>query len=427
MTSRINRTIRGAKYAPNRRDLMAGAAAAGAGAIAAGFVPSWAWAADGATLAAVLTDAVANNDVPFAVAMTGSAGGVTWSGAAGEAAPGMVASETTVMRIFSMTKAVGSTAAMILVERGKLDPDTPVEEILPQFAEMKVLDGFDGETPILRAPRTKATIRHLATHTSGLVYEFWNPDIVKYMELTQHPTVVSGLKASLNYPMVFDPGERWDYGIGIDWLGQVVEAVDGRRIDQFCQQELFDPLAMPDTRFEVTAEMKSRLAMVQMRGEDGTFSEFALAPPSNPEFYGMGHALYSTASDYMRFVRMFLNRGQLDGVRVISETAVDRMMANSIGDVRVGKMTTAVPPITADVDLFPGIDKTHSLGFLRVEQDVPGMRSAGSQGWAGVCNTHFWFDPSKDVAGVIMTQTLPFVEPRFMKLFEAFERAVYSS
>jgi CubicO group peptidase (beta-lactamase class C family) len=141
----------------------------------------------------------------------------------------------------------------------------------------------------------------------------------------------------------------------------------------------------------------------------------------------MGHALYSSASDYMRFVRMFLNRGQLDGVRILSEAALDRMLANSIGDVRVGKMTTVAPPISADVDLFPGIEKTHSLGFLRVEEDVPGMRSAGSQGWAGVCNTHFWFDPSKDVAGLIMTQTLPFVEPRFLKVYEAFERAVYSS
>ena len=427
MTGKVNTSIHGARYTPSRRDVMAGAAALGAGALPAGAVPSWAWAADGATLAAVLSNAVANNDVPFAVAMTGNADGITWSGAAGDAAPGIVANEATVMRIFSMTKAVGSTAAMILVDRGKLDPDTPVEEILPQFAEMKVLDGFDGDAPILRAPKSKATIRHLATHTSGLVYEFWNPDIVKYMELTQHPTIVSGLKASLNYPMVFDPGTRWDYGIGIDWLGQAVEAVDGRRIDQFCREELLDPLGMSDTRFEVSAEMKSRLAMVQMRGEDGAFSEFALAPPSNPEFYGMGHALYSSASDYMRFVRMFLNRGQLDGVRILSPSAVDQMMANSIGDVRVGKLTTVAPPISADVDLFPGIEKTHSLGFLRVEEDVPGMRSAGSQGWAGVCNTHFWFDPSKDVAGLIMTQTLPFVEPRFLKVYEAFERAVYSS
>ena len=141
----------------------------------------------------------------------------------------------------------------------------------------------------------------------------------------------------------------------------------------------------------------------------------------------MGQSLYSTAPDYMRFVRMFLNRGQLDGARILSEASVDLMLKNHIGDLRMRKMMTVAPQITADVNLFPGTDKTHSLGFLRVEQDVPGMRSAGSQGWAGVRNTHFWFDPTKDVAGLIMTQTLPFVEPPFMKVYEEFERAVYST
>ena len=326
-----------------------------------------------------------------------------------------------------MTKAVGSTAAMILIDQGKLEPETPVQDILPQFADIKVLEGFDGDTPKLRSPKSKATIRHLATHTSGLVYEFWNPDIPKYLEATGHPPILSGLKAALSYPLIFDPGERWDYGMGIDWLGQVVEAVDGRRIDQFCQEELFDPLGMPDTRFEAEGALADRLATVYIRGEDGMFSEFELAPPSHPEVYGMGHALYSTAPDYMRFLRMFLNKGRLDGTRILSEAGVAKMLENHIGNIRMGKMITAIPAITADVDIFPGIDKTHSFGFMRNEQDVPGMRSAGSQSWAGVCNTHYWFDPAKDIAGLIMTQSLPFVEPRFLKVYEQFERAVYAN
>jgi CubicO group peptidase (beta-lactamase class C family) len=128
----------------------------------------------------------------------------------------------------------------------------------------------------------------------------------------------------------------------------------------------------------------------------------------------------------MKFLRMFLNKGQLDGNRVLSERAVAIMLENHIGDLRIPKMITQAPPVSADVDLFPGTPKTHSMGFLRVEEDVPGMRSKGSQGWAGVCNTHYWFDPSKDLAGVIMTQSLPFVEPRFMKTYGAFERAAYA-
>ena len=375
----------------------------------------------------ILNNAVTAGDVPFVVAMTGNSSGVTWSGVAGERAPGIAATEDTVFRIFSMTKAIGSTAAMILMDRGKLSPDTPVEAVLPQFADIKVLDGFDGDTPRLRVPKIKATVRHLATHTSGFVYGLFNSDMPKSLEATGHPEVMSGLKTSLNYPLVFEPGERWGYGIGIDWLGQVFEAVDGRRIDAFCREEIFDPLGMPDTNFEVTDKMAERIATVRARGEDGQFVDIDVAPPSNPEFYGMGHALYSTAPDYMRFLRMFLNKGRMDGNPILSEAGVETMLANQIGELRVGKLTTVVPSITADAEFFPGFEKTHSLGFMRMEEDVPEMRTAGSQSWAGILNTHFWFDQVRDVSGVIMTQSLPFVEPRFMEVYDRFERAVYAN
>ncbi|MEJ2432547.1 MAG: serine hydrolase, partial [Pseudolabrys sp.] len=293
------------------------------------------------TLQAVLDDAVRAGDVPFAVAMTGDKNGVKWSGAAGERAPGQAATLDTVFRIFSMTKAVGSTAAMILIERGKLDAEKPVAEILPEFRKIQVLERFDGDKPVLRAPRTKATVRHLATHTSGLEYEFWNADMAKYLAVTGNPPILSGLKAALFYPMMTDPGTRWGYGIGIDWLGQVVEKIDGRRVDQFCREEIFAPLAMPDTDFEVSAAMKPRLASVAARGEDGKLAPFDLAPPSHPEFYGMGHSLYSTAPDYMRFLRMFLNRGALDGKRVLSESSVDWMLADRMNGLTFQKMVTS--------------------------------------------------------------------------------------
>ena len=374
----------------------------------------------------VLERSVSAQDAPFLVAEVGDANGVKWSGAAGESAPGQKAAPDTVFRILSMTKAIGSTAAMILMDRGKLDPNTPVEEILPEYVKVQVLEGFDGETPRFRAPRTKATVRQLATHTSGFTYEFWNSDIGKSLQATGHPAILSGLKASLFYPLTFDPGERWDYGIGIDWLGQVVEAVDGRKIDRFCREEILDPLNMADTRFEVEDRMASRLASVSIRGEDGKFGDIAIAPPSHPEVYGMGHCLYSTAPDYMRFLRMYLNKGQLDGRRLLSEKAIDSLLSNQIGDIEIGVLKTAGPAITADVEVFPGHKKTHSMAFMRVEEDIPGMRSAGSQFWAGLLNTHFWFDPKKNVAAVLLTQSLPFVEPRFMDTYEKFERAVYA-
>ena len=359
--------------------------------------------------------------------MVGDAAGVTWSGAAGDRSPGQAATLDTVFRIYSMTKAVGSTAAMILIDRGKLDADTAVESILPEFAELQVLDGFDQGRPRLRAPRSTATVRHLATHTSGLVYEFWNTEMPRYMAATGAPTILCGSAAGLGYPLLFDPGARWDYGIGIDWLGRLVERVDGRSIDRFCREEIFDPLKMDDTRFEVETHMKSRLAAVKLRAEAGDFADIAMAPPTRPEFYGMGHALYSTAPDYMRFLRMYLNGGALDGARILSERGMAAMLANQIGGLPIPVMRTVAPTISADCELFPGRRKSHSMAFMRFEEDIPGMRHAGSQGWAGVLNTHYWFDPKADLAGLIMTQSLPFAEPRFVDAYERFERAAYRS
>jgi len=187
-----------------------------------------------------------------------------------------------------------------------------------------------------------------------------------------------------------------------------------------------EPLGMSDTDVEVRDHMASRLAGVKARGEDGQFVDFDLAPPSNPEVYGMGHALYSTPADYMKFLRMFLNRGALDGNRILSEQGVSRMLENHMGPLTFEKMVTVAPPVTADFDPFAGTTKTYSFGFMRNEEDIPGMRRAGSQSWAGVLNSHYWFDPTSDLAAVIMTQSLPFVEPRWMKTYEAFERAAYA-
>ena len=371
----------------------------------------------------VLESAVTDNAAPFIVAMAGDSNGVNFAGAAGQAAEGVDASVDTVFRIFSMTKAVGSIAATILIDRGTMSMHTPVVDILPEWENLKVLDHFKGDTPVLRAPKTTATIRHLATHTSGLEYEFWNPDVPAYMEHTGHPTVLSGLRAALNYPLTSDPGTRWGYGIGIDWLGQVVEALDGRRIDHFCEDEIFGPLGMSNTAFEPDL-LADRLADVSIRGEDGNFGPMELAPPPMPEVYGMGHALYSTAGDYMKLLRMVLNKGELDGNRVLSERAIAQMCSDQMGELSFEKMVS-VSPLSADVELEG--DPSHSFMAALNRCDIPGKRAAGTMSWAGVLNSHYWVDPENDVAAVFMTQSLPFVEPAFMEAYDAYERAVYAS
>jgi len=375
-------------------------------------------------LQSIVDETVATQDGPFLVAMVGDGSGVKFSGVSGEASPGMPATEETVFRIFSMSKAFCAVAIMILIERGLLDPDTPVEAIVPAFGKIGVLEGYAGGQAQLRPARTKATVRHLATHTSGLEYEFWNPAVAEYMEKTGHPSIINGTHQSMLYPMMSEPGTRWGYGPSVDWLGLVVEAIDGRRIDQFCAEEIFEPLRLASTVFELDEPLSSRICSTSFRSEDGGFTPITMNPPSRPEVYGMGIALYSTAPDFMRLLRCFLNGGELDGNRILSPASTDELFADQMRGLSFSRMVSCAP-VTADVDPFPGTRVTHGFGFLRNEEDIPGMRSAGSAGWAGVLNSHYWIDRRANVAAVFMSQSLPFFEARFMRRYEQFERCVY--
>ena len=379
-----------------------------------------------AKLDGVLAGAVDAGAVPYVVAVVARGDGTIYAGASGEAKPGKPADPDTVFRIFSMTKAIGSLATMLLIDRGKLTIDTPVADVIPEFSEIRLLRGFDKGHAVLVQPRETVTVRHLATHTSGLVYAPWSEEMTRYVELTNHPDAMTGRRRFLFGPQCFEAGEKWGYGIGIDWLGQIIERIDGRRIDTFCRQEIFQPLGMHDTTFEAEPQVASRLGDVYQR-QGNAFSRIELAPPADPEVYGMGHALYSTAPDYTRFLRLFLNNGSLERQRICSGDAVSAMLANQIGTVHVPRLPSLKPELSADLEYFPGVPKTHSFGFLRFESDVPAMRARGSLAWSGVANTHFWLDPESDVSGVFMTQTLPFLDPRVMQSFEAFERNVYSA
>lgn len=377
----------------------------------------------------VLADAVAEKRTPGVVVSVATRQGVVYAGAAGERAlgGGVPMTTDTVFRAFSMTKAVGAVAAAKAIEDGLLTLETPVEEVLPEWKEVKLLEGFDAAgQPILRAPKVKATLRHLATHTSGLVYEFWNEAMPKYMAATGAPTILSGLRSALlSYPLQFEPGTKWDYGIGIDWLGRMIEVASGERIDAYVTKRIFAPLKMADTGFEVAPHMAPRLCAAHMHTAEG-WIPYDIAPPPQPELYGMGHCLYSTGPDYLRFIRMLLNNGMLEGEAVILPETAAMVCANQIGALSVGKMTTSAPPLTADVDFFPWQENKFSLACLMNTADIPGKRRAGSQSWAGVLNTHYWFDPMAGVACTIMMQHLPFVDPNCMAVYDAVERAVYA-
>lgn len=373
----------------------------------------------------ILTRAVADRDAPFLVGAVASSDGLLWEGAAGWATSTAPAGPDTVFRLFSMTKAIGSACALILLDRGQLTLDTPVASVLPEFNEIQVLDSIGSDGPVLRPPRTTCTLRHLLTHTSGFAYATFCSKQAAYQQLPGAPDIHDGRVASLHYPLMFDPGEGFVYGISTDWVGRMVERIDGRRIDRFCQEEIFDPLRMSHTFFELGARA-DRLAAVKIRNDDGRFEDTAYAPPPpNPEVYGIGYAVYGTAPDYLRFLQMVLRGGELDERRILSTHAVELLRENQMTPGAAVGALPAVLDSAEDVDFFPETRTTWTAAFLRNEADIPHRRSGGSLTWAGFLNTHYWIDPDRDIAAVLMTQLLPFNDRRFLQTYVDFERAVY--
>jgi CubicO group peptidase (beta-lactamase class C family) len=383
----------------------------------------------GAAIDGLLHEAVSLGTVPGVVAAVADRSGVLHEGAAGVRRAGTDApmGADTMVWIASMSKAITSAAAMQLVEQGKLALDTPISAVLPALAEPKVLTGFAADgTPQLRPASRPITLRHLLTHTSGHTYPFWNADCGRYEQHVGSPGIVSCQNAALEMPLMFDPGERWEYGIGIDWAGKAVEAVSGQRLDHYLREHIFEPLGMADTGFALSIDQIDRQSSVHARTPDGLVPiEFGLPP--EPEFHMGGGGLYATVGDYLRFLRMILGEGELDGQRVLEPSTVAMMVQNQIGELDMEQpMISAMPDLTHDVDLFPGMTKKWGLSFMVTTEDTPRGRRAGSVAWAGLANSYYWIDPTAGVTGVLATQILPFADPAVLDLFDRFEAAVYS-
>ena len=335
-----------------------------------------------------------------------------------------------VFRIASMTKAITAAAAMQLVEQGKLSLDQPAKEILPFLADTKVLLGFDSnDIPLMRAPRTQITLRNLLTHTAGFVYDTWNEEMNRYAKITNLPAARTGKLEALTAPLNFDPGERWEYGINIDIVGRMVEMASGLDLETYMQRYICGPLGMIDTSFIERPEWNSRLPAVHARLADGKLEPIELppGPAADREFFAGGGGLFSTASDYLRFLRALMNRGELDGNRILAAATVALMFQNHMGDLDVQPLPTMIPHLSNPVDLFPGMVKKWGLSFLINTEAGPAGRSAGSLAWAGLNNTYYWLDPVKKIAGVFMTQTLPFADRTVLDALDSFESAVYES
>jgi CubicO group peptidase (beta-lactamase class C family) len=288
-----------------------------------------------------------------------------------------------IFRIYSMTKPIASTAIMMLFEEGKLKITDPVSKYLPELRGLKVSDGQGGTVDAVR----EITIQDLLRHTSGLDYrEFGDKDLAEMItKLSERP-------------LRDQPGTKWFYGISTDVLARVVEVVSGQRFDQFLQERIFDPLGMVDTSFTVPEEKLDRFAELYSPDRNGGLV------PANPAmssgfygpttyFSGTG-GLVSTAADYLRFCQMFLNKGELDGQRILGRKTVELMTIDHMGNMELG-------------------DDRKGYGFglgFAVMRDVARQGTLSSLGlydWAGAAGTHFWIDPKEDMIGIYMIQIFP--------------------
>jgi len=379
---------------------------------------------------ALLRTAAESGAVPGVVATATDRNGTIYEGGFGLRTLGESAEMTpdTVVWIASMTKALTSIATMQLVEQGKLALDSPVSHVIPALGEVEVLEGFNADgQPHTRKPRRAITLRHLLTHTAGFACEFWNADVVRYQQVKGLPPLISCQNATLQLPLHFDPGDRWEYSISMEWVGKIIEAVSGRRLGIYLAEQVFGPLGMTDTAFRITPGMRQRLARVHQRGADGTLAPTPVEVPQDPEFEPGGGGLYSTVGDYLKVVRMMLNQGRVGSEHLLKPETVELMSRNAMGECQVTMLHTVMPHLSLDAEFFPGMPKGWGLSFMINNEQAPTGRTAGSLSWAGVANTFFWIDQIRGLGGVYATQVVPFLDPKALSLYYDFEKTVYQN
>lgn len=375
-----------------------------------------------------LRSGIARRKIPAVAAMAATGTQTLYAGAFGkrDGSSGIDVKPDSIFSIASMTKAIAATAALQLVERGKLQLDGPASKHLPDLGMAQVLHGYDASgQPILRPPTKPITLRHLLTHTSGFAYDIWSREMFEYVQKTSN-AVPPGTVAALT-PLVFEPGTRWQYGYSMDWAGKLVEAVSGQNLEQYMQEHILQPLGMQDTTYIMTAEKYDRVVSLYQKLPDGTMQENPRRLPSPPKAYNGGGGLYSTPGDYVRFMQMILNNGRAGKSRILESKTVDLMATNQIGELGAGRLKSFMPQRSADVDLHPGAMDKWGLGFLINTKAYDNGRSAGSLAWAGIDNTFYWIDPKRGICATIMMQFLPFVDQEAVGLLRDFERSVYAS
>jgi CubicO group peptidase (beta-lactamase class C family) len=356
----------------------------------------------------MLKDAIDQKDVPGAVALIVRNGKIVFYNAYGMADnnSGRAMKKDDIFRIASQTKAITSTAVMMLWEEGKFRLDDPISKYIPEFGKAQLLDTFnENDSSYTTKPaKTQITIRHLLTHTSGVGYGAIDGD-ERFKKIyakagivdafTTNPVnIADNIKKLAKLPLHHEPGEHWTYSEGLDVLGYLIEKISGMSFDKFLRTRLFEPLGMNDTYFYLPDNKKSRLVSVQQKTDGewkksaGSFFDTDYPIKGAKTFFSGGGGLSSTAKDYATFLQMYLNNGELNGVRILSRKTIETIMANQIGDVWQGR--------------YQGL--AFQVGTQK-EQDAGGQGSVGTFYWGGYFNTQYFADPKEKFIGIIMKQT----------------------
>ena len=369
--------------------------------------------------------------LPGVVAMVTDGAGTLYAGTAGERVlgSGVAMTTDTVFAMFSATKAIAATAVLQLAEDGQLDLDAPAQAYVPEIGQLEVLEGFDADgKPLLRAPKRDITTRMLLLHTAGFANDVFNETYLRLRQTLGLPTTSTARKASLMMPLLFDPGERWEYGSGIDWAGQVLEAIAGKRLGDVLQERVFAPLGMTSTAFSLTPSMRERLARVHQRGADASLEPLMnFEPVANREMDMGGSGLYGTVEDYIRFIRMWLNDGMGEHGRVLKPETVAMAVQNGLGDKKIKALPGMIPSLSHTAEFFPGMPKSWALSFMVNDEPAPTGRPAGALAWAGLANCYFWIDRTTQIGGFWATQVLPFVDATAIGGYLDFETSVYDA
>ncbi|NQU86548.1 MAG: beta-lactamase family protein [Mariniphaga sp.] len=314
-----------------------------------------------------------------------------------------------IFRIASQTKAITSTAVMMLWEEGKFRLDDPVSKYIPEFENQQVLKTFQySDTTWTGEPvKSEITIRHLLSHTSGIGYGVIDGDErfkmiyhkagITDLFTTEKITIEESVKKLAKLPLHHNPGENFTYSEGLDVLGYFIEIVSGMPFDEFLKTHIFDPLGMNDTRFYLPVEKAGRLVAVQQKENDKwekypvTFYDTDYPVKGAKSFFSGGAGLSSTAKDYATFLQMYLNGGEYNGIRILSRKTVDVILSNQLGNIR-GENSES------DFGLAFGIVTQHGQG-------KGGNGSIGTFDWGGYFNTQYFADPVENIIGIIMKQT----------------------